>query len=377
MDSGSFDNHGATRPIPVYIAPTTGESDEISLVDLWRVIARRKAIILVSFLLSMLLAFVYLFFAEPAYKANAYLLPPPQQKIQGLLIEEGIDVNRYTRESVYSAFLVNLKSRGMRREFFDNHELIKHYTAGEPAKDINADRVFDKLFNERLKVQVDKQNTSFMTVSFSDSDPGLAAQWLNEIIDFANKRTIHQLSSDVNAAIQSEIDQVRYQLSSKLKFSEQRRRDRIVNLGEALSIAKTLGIKDTSTFPRMADKTQAGLAVNTAQVPLYMRGADALETEIAVLKARKSDEPFIAGFRDLQERRAFLEDISIDTDALSAVTIDASAKTPYRAEKPRKLFLIFVAAALGFLISIFLVFITEFMSKVYDEHEKGRTYRQP
>ncbi len=376
MDSRSFDKHAATRPVSVYIAPTMDESDEISLVDLWCVVVRRKAIILLSLLLSMLLAFAYLFFAVPVYKANAYLLPPQQQNIQGLLIDyrgiEGIDVSRYTPKGVYRAFLDNLNSQGLHHEFFDNHELIKHYTAGKSTKDINADRVFDELFNERLKVQVDKKNTSFVTVSFSDSDPELAAQWLNEIIDFANKRTVHQLFGNVNAAIQSEIGQVRYQLGLKLKFSEQRRSDRITNLKEALSIARTLGIKDTSAFPSMADKSQAGLAVNTAQVPLYMRGSGALETEIAVLESRKSDEPFIGGFRDLQERRAFLEGISIDTDVLSAVTIDAVAKTPYRAERPRKLLLIFAAATLGLIIGVFLVFVAEFRSKIYHEHEKAR-----
>ncbi len=374
MDSRSFDKHAATRPIPVYIAPTMEESDEISLVDLWRVIARRKAIILLSLLLSMLLAFAYLFFAEPVYKVNAYLLPPQHQKIQGLLIDyrdkediedvEGIDVNRYTPKSVYGAFLDNLKSHGARREFFENHELIKHYTSGESAKEINADRVFDELFNKRLKVAVDKQNTSFVTVSFSDSDPKLAAQWLNQIIDFANKRTVHQLSSDVNVAIQSEIGRVRYLLDSKLKYSEQRRRDRIVGLKEALSIARTLGIKDTSTFPRMVDKTQAGLAVNTAQVPLYMYGTSALETEIAVLESRKSDEPFISGFRDLQERQAFLEGISIDPDVLSAVTVDAAARIPYGAEKPRKVLIIALAVVFGVMAGFLAVFFVEFVSNL-------------
>ena len=110
----------------------------------------------------------------------AYLLPPQQQKIQGLLIDyrgiekTGLDIDRYTPESVYSAFLDNLKSQGVRREFFDKHELIKHYAAGESTEDINADRIFEKLFNERFKVQVDKQNTLFVTVSFSDSDPNIS-----------------------------------------------------------------------------------------------------------------------------------------------------------------------------------------------------------
>jgi len=375
MESRPLENSSDLQPIPVYIAPYEERGDEISLIDLSRVIAKRKGIILLSFLASMMLAVIYIFFAEPVYKANAYVLPPQQKNIQGLLIDyrdiEGIDVDRYTPESVYSAFLDNLKSQGARREFFDNHELIKHYAAGESAKGINADRIFEKLFNERLKVQIDKQNTSFVTVSYSDSDAELAAQWTNQIIDFVNKSTVNQLFSDVDSAIQSEIGKARFQLDSKLKFAERRRLDEIIALKEALRIAKALGIQDASAFSKMAEKNQSGLVVNTAQVPTYMQGTKALELQISVLETRKSDEPFISGFRDLQERRAFLEGISIDADALSAVTIDAVAKTPYRAERPRKLLVIFSAATLGLIIGLFLVFVAEFRSKFYDEQEKA------
>ena len=234
MESRPLENSSDLQPIPVYIAPYEERGDEISLIDLSRVIAKRKGIILLSFPASMMLAVIYIFFAEPVYKANAYVLPPQQKNIQGLLIDyrdiEGIDVDRYTPESVYSAFLDNLKSQGARREFFDNHELIKHYAAGESAKGINADRIFEKLFNERLKVQIDKQNTSFVTVSYSDSDAELAAQWTNQIIDFVNKSTVNQLFSDVDSAIQSEIGKARFQLDSKLKFAERRSLDEIIAL---------------------------------------------------------------------------------------------------------------------------------------------------
>jgi len=378
MQSRPLDSTSDLHPIPVYIAPYGGRGDEVSLIDLWRVIARRKGIILLSWLVSMMLAAAYIFIAEPSYRAVAYLLPPQQQQIQGLLIDyhaiekSGLDIEPYNPESVYRAFLDNLESQGARREFFDNHELIKHYAAGESTKDINADRVFEKLFNERLKVQVDKQNTLSVTVSFSDSNPILAAQWLNQIIDYANKRTVRQLFNDVNSAIQSEIGKIRFQTDSKLKLAERRRLDTIITLKEALRVAQALGIQDTSTFAKMAESTQSGLVVNTAAVPLYTRGTKALETEISVLETRKSDEPFISGFRDLQERRAFLEGIYIDIDALSAVTNDAVAKTPYRAERPRKLLLLFIAATLGLMIGIFLAFVAAFRSKINDEHEKAR-----
>jgi len=106
------------------------------------------------------------------------------------------------------------------------------------------------------------------------------------------------------------------------------------------------------------------VAAGKEQAPLYMRGTKALEAEITVLESRKSDEPFVAGMRDLQEKQSFLEGISIDRSKLSAVTIDAAAIAPYQAEKPRKKLILILSAVFGLMTGIFLVFITEFRAKV-------------
>jgi len=377
MESRPLENSSEPQPIPVYISRYEDRGDEVSLIDLWRVIARRKGIILLSLLVSMMLAAAYIFIAEPSYRAVAYLLPPQQEQIQGLLIDyrgiekAGLDIERYTPELVYNAFLENLNSRGLRREFFDRGNLVSHYVNEETDTEFNVDRIFDTKFNKTFQVQVDTQNPLFVTVSLSYSDPELVTQWLNQFVDYTNERTVHQLFSDVDSTIQAEIKRVRYQLASKLKLAEQRRHDRIISLQEALRVAKALGITEAGAFPMAASKNPAGIAVNTAQAPLYMRGTKALETEITVLESRKSDEPFIQGLRDLQERLSFLEDIRVDPDKLSAVTVDSVARIPYRAESPRKLLLIFIATALGFMIGIFLAFVAEFRSKIYNEHEKA------
>ncbi len=331
-------------------------------------LARKKFIILASILLAWLLVSGYLMFAEPEYQAEAYLLPPQQQNIQELLIDyrgiEGIDVDRYTPESVYESFLENLRSQGLRRKFFDSHNLLKHYTDGKPDEDINLDHLFKEKFDDRLKVHVDTENTSFVTVQFSDRDPQLAARWLNQLIEQANRKTISELSNDVNAAIQSEIGKTRFQLDSKLKLAERRRKDRITILKEAFRVAQALGIHDPGAYYEREGKPSSELVINTADVPTYMRGTKALAEEISVLEKRTSDEPFIEGFRDLEERKAFLEGISLNADLLSAVTIDASAKVPARAERPRKLLLVSIATMLGLLVGIFLVFLAEFRSKI-------------
>ena len=86
MESRPLESSSDPHPIPVYIAPYENRGDEVSLIDLWRVIARRKGIILLSLLASMMLAAAYIFFTEPSYRAVAFFLPPQQEQIQGLLI---------------------------------------------------------------------------------------------------------------------------------------------------------------------------------------------------------------------------------------------------------------------------------------------------
>lgn len=368
VDLKSAKNSYDPGVIPVGISQSRDTEQEVSLVDVWRIIARRKGVILVTFAAFLLLAVGYLFFAQPLYKATAYLLPPRLQDIQGLLVNYGgpqtLDTERYTPQFVYRAFLANLNSQGLRRDFFDSHDLVKHYASGRADGNVSGDRIYDMTFKTNLQVQGDSNDPLSVTVSLIDTDPELAAQWVNEIIDVASERTIGQLSDDVNAGIQAEIHKIRYQLASKLKLAEQRRRDTIIGLKEALRVAQTLGIEDTSAFPKVANKAQAGLAVNTAQMPIYMRGTNALETEIAVLESRKSDEPFISGFRDLQERRAFLEGISIDLDTLSAVTVDAAATVPYKMVKPRWVLILLSAAVIGLVAGVFVAFLKEFFSKM-------------
>jgi len=100
-----------------------------------------------------------------------------------------------------------------------------------------------------------------------------------------------------------------------------------------------------------------------------MRGTVALEAEIAVLESRKSDEPFISGFRDLQEQLGLLEGISIDAESLSAVTLDEVPRLPYTA-KPKKALIVLLAAVLGAIVGITGAFVAESLSR-RRRQEKG------
>lgn len=355
------DKDSVVHAMPVYVVSTgQGARDELSLADFWRVIARRWMVLVGTVAVALLMTAAYLYFAEPSYRAVSYLLPPRPQDIQGLLVVYGDNEDnsskRYTPETVFQAFLENARSQGLRREFFGRRHLLDHYVPKGAQKDIIADAVFEKDFNSRLKIDEDPEGALLVRASFSAQDPELAASWLNDFIAFANRRTVEALYKDLNSAIHSRISAIQRQIQSRLKLAERRRLDRITKLEEARQVAESLGIRGTSLFPAITGKTSSGLAINTAQIPLYMRGADALETEIQVLQARKSDEPFVHGIRDLQEKLAYLEGISVDIDSLSAVSIDAPARRPFSPSRPRPGVMLLLAATLGSVVGLFLIF---------------------
>ena len=367
MNSKSSENPANTAAVPVYLLPDRGRSDDISLIDLYRLIIKRKWVIALSVAISILLSLGYLYFAEPRYRAEARLLPPRHQDIQELMIASGsvAGLERLSPARVYEEFGKNLKSQQVRRAYFDMQRIIGEDDPEKADPQNDADRIFEDDFNNNVRVQIDKADPLFLTVSYTYRDSGLATEVLNGFVRFADKRTVAQLHGDINAAVEAEIKQIREQLRGKLKFAEEIKRDRVIQLREAMRIAEALGTE--TSYLALSDQYNNAISVNTAEVPLYMRGVRALQEEIATLESRKSEEPFIPGFRDLQEKLFYLESISIDPRNISTVRIDQDAMVPYGAEKPRKGRTILLVIVLGIIAGIFAAFFVELSSNARRE----------
>ena len=353
--------------VPVYELHYAGNDEGISLVDLWRVIFTRKKLIMLSVVAAVLIAAAYIFMIEPVYQAQTYLVPSQQQDLYELQIDyrgnERFSIEKYTPEVVFQMFQKNFKLKGLRREYWRQRHLADQYLEDKPHTDILMDNLFDSKFDSGLRVQLDEQNASLAVATFEYSEPVPGSQWLNQFVTFVKESTLDLILDDIKFMIAAEISQVRYQIDSQLKLAEKERRDKIQLLSEALRVAKTLDIEDTSGLIVGTDKEQSLIEVKTTQAPLYMRGSRALKSEITVLESRKSDEAFIGGLRDLQEKLAFLENISVDRDAISVVTVDTEARSPYRAQKPRKTLIVVLAVALGLVIGVLLAFTLGFDDK--------------
>jgi len=350
--------------------------DETSLYDLWRVLMQWKALVLGVALVVWIIATAYALLATPIYKAEAFLLPPSEQDVQGL------NGQGYAPEKVFGLFVRSLQSRALRRRYFDEHKLAD-YLAPDRKLDTDINRVFDG-FNKALSVIWDK-NKNEVLVSFEGRDASLASRWVNDFIALASKETTVTLIRDVSSKLDNKKMGLREKIAAKRekiarkitalrKKEENKTSDKIVQLKESIKIASSLGIVDPffMTGGGKRQETAMGnsvIIINTVQQPLYMRGSKALEAEvramqlrkkhidafvpelrdlqrklelgednprIEILRQRKSDDNPISSQDDLQEKLAKLERVRLDPSVIRTMQIDQPAMTPSRPFKPKR-----------------------------------------
>ena len=128
------------------------------------------------------------------------------------------------------------------------------------------------------------------------------------------------------------------------------------------------GIKDRVNTTSVVQNNQ--LNITTTSTPLYYRGFRALNAEIEFLKNRKSDDPFINGLRDLQEKLALLRSIKIEEEGLRSVRIDQAAYPPKYRIKPNRKLIVSLGTVVGLFLGIFLVFFVSFVQKQRETHSE-------
>lgn len=363
-----------TQTVPVVLMQQSmGEDDEINLFDLWRTLLRRKGIILIVAGLAVAAGFAYVLLAKPVYKAESFLLPPTEKNVQALnarilnqqvLNKQVFNVQLYTPEKVYDMFIQHLKSRALRRHYFDTHNLVDSMV---PDRDpgVPVERIFDTFFNKELSVSRVKKDKSFVQVAFEGTDAELAAKWVNGFVALANAATVKTLVQNVASQLESRKRALREQIAAKRKTAGLIRMDRLAKLKEAIRIAEKLGIKGNGMLPLMAGKTT--VALNQANMPLYMSGSKALRAEAESLRARKNSDPFIQGLRGLQEKLDVLTSIHLDPSQISAMRVDQPAFVPEHRIKPKRKLIMLLALFGGLMLGVFAAFFTEFLDKARQE----------
>ena len=392
MTPNNPNTHPPQVPPPGYYSPA---EDEISLIELWNVLAGRWRLIAATTLLATLIAIVYALTIPPLYKATAYFLPPSEQDVAPIGVAGVQDVSV---DEAYSLFKQMLSSKSLLDHYKSEHSL-----EGNPSLIINSDNKIPGSLN----------------LSIEWHDPDEAAGWVDGLSEMANKLVVEQLLSNIDYRLRQQIENVEYTISSERKraqkkredrietiestisskrnLAQKQREDRIVVIGESLEIVNAQIENTISLLQKFSQsyanhestqqeilKTHLKLsnestALQTEKVMLqnrssddrFISGLDDLEDEKVTLLNRTSDDPFIPGLSQLEKELVRLKSINISNTSINTYTLDQPALSSSYPIKSNRRRIITLGGIIGLMGGVFLAFLLNFIQNQKNRSEEG------
>jgi len=205
------EQEGAPKgPIPdqvlYYLQPqVSSANDEVSLLDLWRVLVSYKWLIFVLTFLSICIGAGIAFWLPPVYRAEITLAPVSTEEggrlsalageLGGIASLAGINIGS-GNTSTDQAIAV-LKSRAFTDAFIKEEQLLPILFSDQWDSQKKTWRLEDQneaptlrqaylLFDERLRTITQDKKTGLITLVIEWKDPKQAAQWANLLVERLN-----------------------------------------------------------------------------------------------------------------------------------------------------------------------------------------------
>ena len=220
------------------------------------------------------------------------------------------------------------------------------------------------------------------TIEFEFNDK---EKWLNALADVKAKanQNVRKLIRDnftttLAAAGKNkafEIEDISTIIDNALSDYDRKADDRVAFLREQSAIARKLGVKNNTIETQSFGGKNSVVTNVITEMPLYLRGYEAIEKEIELIEARDNKEAFVDGFLELEQKKRQLEQdktleraeaLFADTpvmrgDDFSAVVMTVAA-TEFESKSKRMLMLA-MAVVLGGMVGTVYVLIANAMRK--------------
>lgn len=444
-------------------APPAPPHGEIDIAAVFKAVWQQKKLVLLVAAGVTLIAAAYAFTATPEYQVSSVLRPAAINELDALNRSE---VYRLPPGDALIKVGASLESYETRLNFFRaNQALFKPFE--RPGRTL--EQSFDAFNRDSLKLELPdpKKSDSLsayigLGLNYPKGIDGVSV--LNKFVDYAIDAERQQIAADLKVIVKNRLTELegkieaarssyktgkdarivtlqeadnlkRAQLQDELKALRQQirtaRQDRIALLGEAITIAKSLGIEKPTTPSALGEKTaRAGensvmrTEINNQQVPLYFMGVEALTAErtallqrksddftegriaqiarelqllqsnreIEVLKQRQNEDLFLSGVEPLRAEVVRLKNLgNLDISNMKLVTIDRKALEPLSPINPKKILILILGGVVGVILGVLAALarhfiingrhvtqdVTPLLSTAMGKPSKERTALQP
>jgi|GEM_PF-3870790 len=329
--------------------------DEIDLLDIFRVLWKKRTKLLMITLIAIFISVLFLFFISATYQSQEIIAPPSVADI-GKLMPRPLNKFEITPSDMFDRFSVVASSQVIKKFFFD------HYVQKSNLQNSEMTIAFED-FEKRLSavtLRDKKVGLSSLKLSLEGKNPVQVPKYLKAYISFVNKRVLADFKQDFQAnkasliaQLQSKIQQLRSEEKRKLASS-------IVNYKNAFNIAKSLGVSKTLPMLLASSGSRSSKSLDIlSHLPLYSLGSRYLARKLQELKAIKNVDMNIAKMPGLLAKMDALKSIKIFPEKAKTYTVLAEPLSPAKRIKPKRILIVSLAGILGFFFSILFVLIED------------------
>lgn len=319
-------------------------SEEIDLLDILQSIWNQRVVVLIALVLAGVIGAFFVFFPKKIYEVSSILRPTAINDLDALNRSE---VYTLPPLQALAKVGIRLESYEARLGFFKkNPEFFKAFQ--KPGQTL--EQGFESFNRDAVSISIPdpKKNESgnYIRLALRYPEGVDGAAILNGFVDYALDIERAEISADLKVIVDNRISEVKgkikaarsnYDFEKETKIAQLKEHDgllraklkdeldglrlemkvvrnnRIMELEEAIKIAKALGIQYPTTPSSMGSESQRGsnqvmrTEVNNQSIPLYFMGVKALELELDVLKHRSNDDFTSARIAEISKEMKILE----------------------------------------------------------------------
>lgn len=309
------------------------EEDEIDLRELWKIIAKRKYLIIILTIAITLLAGVYVFSATPMYEARAL-----------------IEIGNYNNNNNNNKVLLNNPSQLSQKLaviFIDTQKSIKDKKA------------------EILSITVPKKAKKIIEIKSIATSNQLASNELNKIISYIQQED-NLILKDVKNRRELEIRNIETKISN-IQNKEVSLIDKKITLQTKRLNEYAIQLRNiTNNINKISTKNPTLAALLIMQQNNISDSIFDIDNNIIYLKNKK-DILISTSVNELIEKKNLVKSMLLPYKYRSSQVV-AKIITNDAPVKPKKKLIVVVAFITGLILSIFLVFFLDFISKNKEEN---------
>ena len=228
-------------------------NDEIDLIELFRVLWKKKVWIVLSAFVCTLIAGIYAFTAKEQWTSTAVVVAPRSTDLDTLLparaeyariIDDGDFSTGKLSDSLYGQFKHFLLSNDLKRQFLEQSEWVKNYTK-EMTEEQKRKYIEETVSKYLIVHEVDPKKKDLteldkigLKLTFSAETPKDAQSVLTEYVSFVNKYILNQINQEFKLGFNLRLDALKFTKEQIEENLTEAKKVQVENLANALDIAK-------------------------------------------------------------------------------------------------------------------------------------------